>query len=442
MADNVVRHEKYVCVDSEFNKFGHNKFYEIFVFADGTFRSIWGRVGGTTQQKDFPGAGNSFADSKVAEKLKKGYRKIDTVDQVEDHSSRNSSASVNNSNLKKIAREQIQHSSPVVKQLIDYLTEQNAHNILVSSGGRITYSADTGLFKTPLGIVTPATVDEARKLLTQIGDWVNDNDWDNRSFVRALNDYMMLIPQDLGMGMKFGPRTVFPDLVSVQKQNDVLDSLETSYASVIAAPKDDGKKDDKKTDAPKIFDVKMELVDDKGEIKRIEHLYYSTQNKHYHYDAVQYKIKQIFSLEMPSCRDIFEKKGKPLGSLFQVFHGGSTANCLSILKSGLKCSPPRSAHLTGSMFGGHSIYTSDMSSKAVGYCIGVWGGGRSNRVFLFAADVAMGKYYVPRGPDSSLPKPGYDSTFAKGGTSGVLHNELVVYQDYQVNLTHMIELEK
>ena len=145
---------------------------------------------------------------------------------------------------------------------------------------------------------------------------------------------------------------------------------------------------------------------------------------------------------MPSSIEAFNKQGRPLGSLFQVFHGSSTANYLSVLRSGLRCSPPRSTHLTGAMFGGRSIYTSDQSTKALRYCIGSWGGGRFDRTFLLVADIAMGKYYVPSGADSNLPKKGYDSTFAKANVSGVMNNELVIYRDYQINLTHLIELEK
>ena len=61
---------------------------------------------------------------------------------------------------------------------------------------------------------------------------------------------------------------------------------------------------------------------------------------------------------------------------------------------------------------------------------------------MFLSDVAMGKYYVPSGPSSNLPKKGYDSTFAKAHKSGVMNNEMIVYKLNQCNLTYLVEFGK
>jgi len=52
---------------------------------------------------------------------------------------------------------------------------------------------------------------------------------------------------------------------------------------------------------------------------------------------------------------------------------------------------------------------------------------------MFLNQVAMGKYYVPRSSSERLPKPDFDSTFAKAGVSGVMNNECIVYRTNQIN---------
>ena len=59
---------------------------------------------------------------------------------------------------------------------------------------------------------------------------------------------------------------------------------------------------------------------------------------------------------------------------------------------------------------------------------------------MFIVDVAMGNYYVPKGPhDGPFPKRGYDSTFAKANKYNVMNNEMVVYATSKVNLKYLIE---
>ena len=53
--------------------------------------------------------------------------------------------------------------------------------------------------------------------------------------------------------------------------------------------------------------------------------------------------------------------------------------------------------------------------------------------------VAAGASDVPGGPAQDLPKRGYDSTFAKAGESGVMNNEMIVYQTCQINPRFLVE---
>ena len=61
---------------------------------------------------------------------------------------------------------------------------------------------------------------------------------------------------------------------------------------------------------------------------------------------------------------------------------------------------------------------------------------------MFLADVAMGNAYTPTSASRhSLPRSGFDSTFAKAGDSGVQNNEMIVYRTSQANLRYLVEFE-
>jgi poly [ADP-ribose] polymerase len=52
----------------------------------------------------------------------------------------------------------------------------------------------------------------------------------------------------------------------------------------------------------------------------------------------------------------------------------------------------------------------------------------------------MGKYYIPTSSGrGSYPVPGYDSTWAKAGQSGVINHEMIIYKLNQCNLTYLVE---
>jgi poly [ADP-ribose] polymerase len=88
------------------------------------------------------------------------------------------------------------------------------------------------------------------------------------------------------------------------------------------------------------------------------------------------------------------------------------------------------------------LYFSCVSTKALNYATDFWGGGGvTNRVFMFLADVAMGKPYIAGGGWGKYPKPGYNSTWAKGGQSGVINDEMIVYNTNQANLIYLVEFE-
>ena len=58
---------------------------------------------------------------------------------------------------------------------------------------------------------------------------------------------------------------------------------------------------------------------------------------------------------------------------------------------------------------------------------------------MFLCDVAMGNYYTPKSSSESLPKAGYDSTWAIPGKSGIQNDEIIVYRTSQCNIRYLIE---
>jgi poly [ADP-ribose] polymerase len=142
----------------------------------------------------------------------------------------------------------------------------------------------------------------------------------------------------------------------------------------------------------------------------------------------------MFSVKVHEMDKNFDTK---LGNVTEVYHGTSQANLLSILKSGLKTSPPSSAYIAGKMFG-NGIYGAINSSKSLGYTFGRWGGSQGDSGWLFVCDFAMGKIHEPHGT-CSRPAAGCDSVWAKSHKCGLNHDELIVYRNNQVNIRYLLE---
>lgn len=102
---------------------------------------------------------------------------------------------------------------------------------------------------------------------------------------------------------------------------------------------------------------------------------------------------------------------------------------------------------------GDGIYLSRSASKSAGYSVGYWGGGKSQSIFMFLTETAMGSEYRPDGAgyDASIPRrarteknkhgKAYDSINVNAGTGGVRNHEAVVWNTMQVNLRWLVEFE-
>lgn len=420
---SVVKEARYVLTNIAGN---NNKFWNIKLFSDNSCETHWGRVGEDGQRKSFPSYNEWQFDAKCREKEGKGYRPQKTLANTAGNSN------LQGETLAKVAAEQIITSSPETQALVQYLARVNVHRILEAT--TMTYDESRGTFSTPLGIVTREALTEARALLGTIGGFVAASDWSNACFIPHLNDYLMLIPQNIGRA-KPEPQLLFPDLEAVQKQNGILDALEASLEMVLKA---DEESEQEVAPAPKLFEARLELVTDEAEIERIRRKYRSTQKAMH--ACAHLDVKRVFRVEIAAMRERFEEQGAKVGNIQELWHGTQASNLLSILRSGFVIAPATAAHCTGRMFG-NGAYFSDQSTKSLNYAYGYWKGRSSDHCFMFLCDVAMGKSFVPKTWNHTLDprKDGYDSTFAQAEKSGVANNEMIVYDTVQICPRFLVE---
>ncbi len=416
-------------------KENNNKFYELTLSEDGTVTSRWGRVGADGQKKISSGGVHEF-NRILSSKLSKGYVKTKTM-----------SMSVPQTQSKIVLAETAKRdllgsnagkkNSPIMEKLIEKLVEMNRHQIMQASNGNIQIN-DAGIISTPLGLVTSSTIDEARVLLEKMEKFCAKKTFTSNQYIENLEQYLQLIPQKVPTRRGWY-ENFFTDFSSLNAQNSLLDQLEGSMDLYKTKEQEIRKQmSETKGAEPKIFNTEFELLEDEKVFTKINKFF--LENKNSNHVSSHLKLKNIFELKNAASQEKFDKIAKQLGNVKTLWHGTRAFNVLSILKGGLII--PKSGgsyQITGRMFG-NGVYFSDQSTKSLNYSYGYWdGGSRDNNCFMFVAEVAMGKEYVPAGPGNNFPQRGYDSTFAKAHKSGVLNNEMIVYDINQVNLKYLCE---
>lgn len=425
----IIEHRKFVFVCNNLNS---NKTWEVLLYDNDDVEVKYGRIGKSLQSKLHAKAGRKKLESLIHDKTRPSdhydggcYREIETLDVANDAAS---STTTSKSQLKKLAVEQIA-TCPLTQKLISFFSEINAHNIYQATGGKIAYDTSAGTFRTPVGIVTRTNVDAARKLLDNIADFIQQHQF-GKPFVTAMEDYLMLIPQDVGR--KFDPRGFCGDIAGVQRQSSILDALEASIAAVISAS---GTKQTEVT--PQLFHVKVQVEEDKKILGEIIS-FFNKGRKHGH---VSYKLHLAvaYAVDMPAMQAAWDKDGSKLSNIWRLWHGTKASNCLSLLKQGFIIPPATASHVCGRAFG-NGVYFSDASTKSLNYATPYWGGKDEGRYFMFYNWVAMGKYYKPTSTFSGGCEPGYDSTYEDGRV--FQNSEMIVYRTSQILPTHLVEFAK
>jgi poly [ADP-ribose] polymerase len=412
-----------------------NKVWIGIAYSDGGFETRFGRVRDeanlASKKKKFA---NQFAaehelERKRREKLRKGYKDTVTVD--------NDTAvlvdSRNKLNLSAVATEEIEGSSDkVTSELIKYLAAVNIHHITTSTN--IKYNAKTGVFSTPLGVLTPDAISAARDLLNELRrlDGLKRKQHKKRSGI--VREYFQLVPKDFGM--KIPPAET---LIASEEQFDeeaaILDALQSAIDS-----------DEAVKERQKMFEcrvVKVPHYTDEGRetYRKVRDLYFKTRNVKHHPVAAGLQMTRLYEVEIGEMKRRFDVTAARLGNVRNdLWHGTRASNLLSILKHGLVIPPANAVHCTGRLFG-NGIYTSLQSTKALNYATDFWNrsGSQNQRTFMFLCDVALGKVHKPKVYNTGFPVRGTDTTWVEPGHGGVLNHECVVYDTSQVNLRYLAE---
>ena len=305
------------------------------------------------------------------------------------------------------------YASRIVKQVY----EENIHNITTMTNIRMTSSG----LETPLGPVTKEHIQNARSVLNNVQNETSRTD----EFKKLNSKYYSMIPHPFGHKI---PDNAWLDNGNLADEFDLLDQLESAIKINTA------KTNDTKLD----FEIKH--VDSTPDFKSFYKLFESTR-AHNHSNLSNWKVKNVYTLNLPKVSNRFNSIGSKLNPIKTLFHGSRNCNVLSILLNGLIIPPCNANHVTGRMFG-NGIYAASASTKALNYSTGYWNNAKNKHpnAFLFLVNFGMGKVYETSRQIQG-PIKGYDSVWAKAGSS--LHNdEFIVYNVGQVNITHLIELEK
>ena len=458
----VISTRMFVAVDPVNN---NNKFYKVEildapvtepgrggVMVTGHIRTSWGRVGAPNVESLLLND-ESKMEAKIREKLKgkkdgPPYTEVKTIGAPEARPTAlaTSGVKVTSEHVKKAAVEDIAGGCVVTAALVKKLAETNKHELVAATGGLAKGGMDidleTGLVQTALGVVTLDAVKEARVVLDRMLPFVTKHDTEtNRSYTDLLGTYLRLVPQDVGT-RKRGWHTNF---INIPTQTSLLDQLETSVElaeqRIADAVKMPGVPAPVKS---RTFECKLSLVNDQAIWDRIKGAFYASLNRGH--TSAGLKPKRVYEVHIPHMVREFEADGKKVGNIRELWHGTRVFNILSILKRGFVLPHQLStAQTTGAMFD-NGVYFSDQSTKSLNYSQGYWSGARDNNCYMFRVNVAMGKPYIPNGPDGRAAtyckKNGFDSCHAIANRSGVRNDEQIVYRTSQANIAYLVEFDE
>jgi hypothetical protein len=60
---------------------------------------------------------------------------------------------------------------------------------------------------------------------------------------------------------------------------------------------------------------------------------------------------------------------------------------------------------------------------------------------MFLCSIAMGNYQVPKSSTGKTPDSGYDSYWAKPSVYGIMNDEMIVFNNEQIRLDYLLEIE-
>lgn len=369
----------------------NNKFYRMTDLDDGTFKVVYGRVGGSEASEVYP---IHKWDSKYKEKLKKGYRDVSDL-KIESKSG-------------------------------EYTFKGKGVDHFFTTFSRYTKDSVKGNYTIAVGSVTKAMLDEAQGILNHLI---------GLSDVEKFNKYLLELYTVLPRRMRNVKDYLVKDYLVkddsqlssiIATEQDVLDSLSSSVVTNVV-------------ETGQIFEdsfgIEMEEIDCPQSIRDLV-------SKTKSYGADIYKVYKVIHKtgqdKFNAWLELQDNKDVEL-----LFHGTRNPNVFSILKSGLLVRPTNAVSFAGSAYG-DGVYHSAHFQKSLGYT-----GYDSDKIF-FIQSVHMGNPYTYSGwyrdgkdisrnemNYPSLKKKGYDSLFVKPG-DGLQNSEYIVYNSEQTVTSYLL----
>lgn len=440
----------------------NNKFYHVTLSDTGTVTKRYGRVGveGVVRTES---TGRPGFDKAVREKTKKGYKATNIVSE--------SSASVKNDNLSDIAKKVLigeGGTNSVLEELVDTLVRLNNHDILETSGGLIKVNSE-GLMTTPLGLINQNSINAARSILTTL----EHTPVSQPQFVPKLEEYLSLIPQKVG-SKRGWYETFFNDENTFASQQEFLKQLSESLAlreerkkaAAEAEAASGSTEDELAKKYENLFKLRVSLLEDEKEFARINKLFEAGKSVH-HRASVNHKLKRVFVLQDDDALEAYEEAKKRLGNVKTLWHGTRANNVLSILRRKLFVPPISGSgiQIQGRMFS-DGVYLAPIfagpleeygkrgkpapipggSTKSLNYSVGgVWDRApRDSRCFMFLTESVLGKEFSPDSRygynDNRIQRSGkYDSIHAYAKRTGLMNDEVVIWNTEQISMRYLCE---
>lgn len=438
--------------------------------------SLWGRTGGHLTKEYRQCNDLAHAELEAAKiiksKLKKGYTEVELI-----KSEVGSDIAKSKIEILSVSENDLNKMGFKIKEEASSSLHSAVQDVVKYWFGSIEqFVVDTlDTSKCALGQLSLVQINKGRDLLLEARKLVAKKSKDISSLNEISNKYYSNIPMNFGYRKLNADTLRFDNNDKLDAAFDILDTLEGA--------KDAEKVLTKKSDVDekyKSLKTEMTWVDPKEDIwKWINLLFHETRASNHHFLG-KMKITNLFALkrdaeysdymnmvekmasdnqarkELPGMiKPLWEKrvkheKGYELlterANILPLFHGSRTQNFPKILSSKLLMRKPGFT-VSGSMYdaGGKGLYTG-WSSKAINYSSSAgsyWSGGNDSKGYLFLSDVALGKQEIAKGPypyTAEKIKPNM-SVWAKGGQSGVINDEFIVYTEQQNWLRYVIEFE-
>ena len=396
-------------------------------------------------------------DKIIKSKLKKGYMEVDVAIRV-----------VGSDIAKTITKLVVFKNAQDITQTPNNdpkLSTQVAALIAKLMGSTNQFVIET--LKCPLGSLTNAQCDAGKLRLHEAKAIITSQQIDKKRIEQLTNEFYSLIPHNLGSGYRGVMSELLLDSVDkIAKKEYDLDTLLDAKALGVNLVSDS------------TYTQYQSLQTDISYIEPSDPLFNwcnsmiqdTRASNHSHLGKIV--LLNAYKINRAGEKDIFNKRTREIAkecgqqviphqlkklvadrndvedvdmyknaNVMPLFHGSRTENFTGILKKGLLIRPS-GVVLCGSMYG-NGIYAG-LSTKSINYTSiknSYWSKGSSDSAFLFIKDCALGNQKIATGSNQYSKKnisPNH-SVWAKGGQSGVINDEFILYDTNQHNLRYLLE---